>query len=143
MIEALMARIEASHYPDEEDRQAQVERLANQYGCSVEVATDDVLLLDLDSAEAVEMFVARIEYARSRGLPLGSYELMPSRSAPTKGSQHARVQLEGPTPLCERILLQALLGSDPTRELLCYARAREGLEPNIVLFRPIEDQRPG
>lgn len=47
MIEALMARIEAGHYPDEEDRQAHVDRLANQYGCTVEVATDDVLLLDL------------------------------------------------------------------------------------------------
>jgi hypothetical protein len=139
MIDALMARIEAGHYPDEEDRQAQVDRLASQYGCTVEVATDDVLLLDLDWRKRLRCS----SLASSTRGPVDSRSAATSscqsRSAQTKGSQHARVQLEGPPPLCERILLQVLLGSDPTRELLCYARAREGVEPNIVLFRPIDD----
>lgn len=140
MLDTLLLECDvgADDYADEHDRQHHVDRLAKEHGCTVEVATDDVLLLDLDSAEAVGTFITRIRYARSRGIPLGRYELMPSRNSATKGSQHARVHLEQPTPLRERILLQALLGSDPTRELLCYARARDGVEPNIVLFRPIE-----
>src|SRR4051812_47836645 len=105
--------IATGDYEGEEDRQCQVDRLAREYGCIVEHATDTKLLLDLDSAEAVESFTTRIRDARRRGLPVASFELMPSRNSATKGSRHARVHLEEPMPLVERILLQALLGSDP------------------------------
>jgi hypothetical protein len=118
------------------DREREVGALADGFDCDVEVAGPNVLQLDLDSWDAVKFFMEQLPLARAKGLPIGAAEIRRSRNSQIKGSRHARVHLTQDVPLLERILMQALLGSDPKRELLCYHRALHGVEPNVLLFRP-------
>lgn len=104
---------------------------ATQHGLRVVLPRANELLIDIDSSRQLEIFdrnyprliryvgvIDRIEKA-SRS---GEY-----------GRRHITVVLERDVTPTERILLQAVLGSDLTREFLSYARILEG-DPNPTLF---------
>lgn len=116
-------------------RADQVERLAREENCTVYIGAPDELLLDLDTPwtpGAGAQFRAAYTMACERDLPLGNYEVLASRN----GNTHVIVHLTRAVDMTERLLMQALLGSDLRREMLNYARHLQGIEPNNLLFRP-------
>lgn len=107
---------------------------------TVTYGSPTTLLLDLDldkdpQAEKtykenllmLQEFVAVIELQRWR-----------SKS----GNLHVVVQLPYPLPITERLLLQAVLGSDLKRELLGYLKLYDGSDQHNVLFRPGGNHAP-
>lgn len=112
------------------DREGKVERIAEEEGCTVDLATDTVLQCDLDSQRALDQFREMVEMLWTR-FPFEGYTISRSSS----GNFHARVYLLTPYAETERILLQCLLGSDLKREALNFYRARAGIVPNVLLFK--------
>ncbi len=110
-----------------------VQNRAQKLNCTIEYADDHTLQLDIDSEEAFRNFQCRHATLCNHGLPLeAEYSVRPSSG----GNRHVNVRLKKPLPILERILLQALLASDITREMLCYARLKSGNQNPVLLFRP-------
>lgn len=66
-------------------------------------------------------------------------ELVSDEASRTKGHRHITVRMPFVMNDEERILWQALLGSDPTRELLSLLRSRRGLEMPIIFMEKLEE----
>ena len=85
------------------------------------------LLLDLDSEEAKRTFetrLGRLNYELSLDLKdQAKATIVPSK---TKGHYHALVRMPHKLARFERIALQAVLGSDPVREILSIFRIWRG-----------------
>lgn len=119
------------HYDDTARTIEALTELAHSRECDLVEANDSLLLIDLDSAEAVEDFHDNYEWFNERSW-LGKATFWKSRNDGT----HIQIELTTPRPLVERVLLQRLLGSDPVRESLTLLRIwRVGSDP-VVLFRP-------
>lgn len=112
-----------------------LQELAEERGCDLIVADERTLLLDLDGGrERVDFMYTQLDMLRrNNSLPVLAEPVQTWRSRSGE-NYHAVIRLVSTLPLMERIALQTILGSDPVREGLAYAR-RDGLNP-IVLFRP-------
>ena len=105
---------------------------AEKLGLDVVLPDDDELFIDLDTPEANEQFHKRIEDIEQFVKTI--YVIRPSQSG-DPGRNHAYVKLQRPVQSQhERMLLQILLGSDPTRELLSWARTTVKQDAHPVLF---------
>lgn len=110
---------------------------AAEQNLDVELATDTTLFLDIDSEEAFAYFEQQLAVYDSLDIvDYDYYVVRPSKSGLPK--RHITVYLFEPLPLVERILLQAVLGSDRKRELLAYVGSKSGQEHPVVFFRPKE-----
>jgi hypothetical protein len=91
------------------------------------------LFLDFDTTEAVEQFRKRFEvFVQMEPNAEWSWR----RSRTKISGRHVRVTLGRPTASpTERVMLQAMLGSDPVRELLALKRIRENAPVIDCLFR--------
>ena len=102
-------------------------------GFEIVQAFSNQLLLDLDSIEAQERYDLMIPLIRSNFGVL-EVEQWPSK---TPGHWHRRITLAEPDlTVSQRIALQAVLGSDPSREALNVKRMLMGIEDPNRLFRP-------
>lgn len=102
-------------------------------GFDVLLGDDFTLLLDLDGD--VELDARLLDRASELfGVQVDTFEVWTSKSGPP--NRHARVKLVNPATVVERIALQAMLGSDPMRELLSLARLRRGVAEPVRLFKP-------
>lgn len=113
-----------------------VERIAEEMGCEVELADDMTLQIDLDNEDDFALFLDQHRRLSRMGL-VGGWTERPSRN----GNRHIIVDLFHETSVKERILLQSLLGSDRVRELLNLRRHEAGIENPIRLFKPVESGR--
>lgn len=91
----------------------------------------DVLLLDLDSPEAVAQF-ERVFEAFARNFDFLGAERWKSKS----GNTHIRIRLSKPWDIQTRLVLQAALGSDGVKEMLTMLRVWNGIEEPSMLFQP-------
>lgn len=93
---------------------------------------DNELFIDIDNEASLVLFYMNLpkieEYVGVRGYPV----ITPSRSGDAE-RRHIVVTLSQDVTKTERILLQAVLGSDLRRELLSYCRITIG-DPNPTLF---------
>jgi hypothetical protein len=114
---------------------ADAEKAAQIKGCVCRVPKANELFLDIDSADALEAFFKLFASFKATE-DEAEYELTPSPSG-RPGRYHVVVDLGRPvnSPL-ERITLQAVLGSDPMRELLNWRRLVAGVphDANNILF---------
>lgn len=114
------------------------QKQAAQRECTIELSDETTLQLDLDSEEAYGVYFKQVQ--RLRELELLSLD--PYLDDPVtvrrsrNGNRHVIIKLARALPVEERILLQALLGSDPVREALSLARVRAGNLHPILLFVP-------
>lgn len=118
---------------------AERDAMASAVGCYAIEATDQELFLDLDSEEAHDHFLEFWpDFCGIFGTD-GDYKESWSRSGSPK--RHITVILPVPVPLVQRIAFQAILGSDPKREMLAMSRAQK-TEKNVVLFfEPIKKEK--
>jgi len=108
----------------------------------IEPADDFTLQLDIDSDEAYDQALMNIELLMSLGREHAVMDLLVGESMMVRrskgGNRHVTLGLRQALSVYERLALQAILGSDPSRELLSMAGIRAGKDQPIVLFRPKE-----
>jgi hypothetical protein len=106
---------------------------AREKGCVVVYPGPNDLFVDIDSEDDLDFFHEAIVRLR-RYFPGGDIlvNVTPSKSP---GRYHATVTIPRPVKdAAERILLQAVLGSDRVRELLSWARLETGATPHPTVF---------
>ena len=110
-------------------------REAEAAGLRVEVGSPTVLQLDLDSIAATHHALNTV---KRLGAELGMQRVTMTRSK--SGNTHVRVYLNAPgiEDHAQRMLLQALLGSDPVREFLNWRAALAGRPEECILFETPE-----
>lgn len=106
---------------------------AEALGCDVVRGAPDLLLLDFDDVGSFERFDAMREMFVQFFKP-ESFETWYSKSGAPK--RHVAIRLTKPLGVPERIALQAILGSDPKRELIGLIRYLSGQEEPSLLFKP-------
>lgn len=106
-------------------------RACEERGLVIRRPADNELLVDIDTAEQLAVF----HIAKARLGPLViDHDMWPSPSG-RPGRYHASVRLSRQLrDDQERILLQAVLGSDLMRELLSFMRLDAGVDDATVFF---------
>lgn len=120
-------------YDGENISNAHARQQANVAGLRVVTPKPNELQIDIDSFHQMAVF-GRNRIILERYLRIKECFIWPSPSG-EEGHFHVRVVLEKPiTSPLERIALQAILGSDPVRELFSYARWKRGDQEPTILF---------
>jgi len=101
---------------------------AKSLGRVVTFPRPNELFLDIDSEIAMRRFVRGV--TRLSGV---TYLVRPSPSG-RPGRHHVVVTMPRPVSPMERIALQAILGSDPIREMLSWFRIERGIEEPTIFF---------
>lgn len=110
---------------------------AKASGKKIVCGQSTLLLLDLDTSEAWVAFKAMLRCVNQNLYSHHSVFIVKIRWwYSTNGNRHAIVYLSEAMPLVERLLLQAVLGSDAKRELLSLCRWYKGRNEPSMLFRP-------
>lgn len=107
----------------------QAEDIAKSKGLVLRSPAPNELFIDIDSDAALREH-ARLMKAAPKGLVTSSY-ITPSPSGKS-GHFHVVVTLSREVSSTERVMLQALFGSDLMRELLSWRRIQDGAEDNAV-----------
>jgi hypothetical protein len=116
-------------------------RQAAEKGCVIVEPGARELFLDIDCEEDLDLFRRNVLRVQEDAAVL-RYEV---RSSPSGrgGRYHVVVTLGRDVDPVERVLLQALLGSDRVREALSWIRARRGFEmPTIFFEKPGDPGEP-
>jgi intein/homing endonuclease len=95
-------------------------------------APPDTLQLDLDTKSSREIFKQQLKLLRK--LPLNFRILKVKKYVSRTGNQHICIQTSKHLSYMERILLQALLGSDLKREIRNYGRVKNRSPFPILLL---------
>lgn len=90
------------------------------------------LQIDLDGARALRQYGMQFSIIRKAGLAKGWMEYI--RSSKKSGHVHVIIRLPKKIDNRERVLLQAILGSDIKREAFNYVRVVKRNKYPIVLF---------
>lgn len=118
-------------YEDDDDTVESAARKALSMSQVVVVPADNELFVDIDTEEGFERFMALIPK-----LDCVSYTVRRSPSL-RPGRHHIVVRLRRSVTPIERIAYQAILGSDPIREILSCRRIDRGIaQPTIFFERP-------
>jgi hypothetical protein len=123
-------------------------KYAEDHNLRVEVADDYVLQVDIDNTQAWNFFVAQYDIVRKFAPWVSDFQITTSRSGTDNNEihRHVYISLREETPELDRILLQAVLGSDRRREFFNYLRHRAGEPRPVLLFEapaePAEKKAP-
>lgn len=104
---------------------------AQAEGFEVVRASDNVLLLDLDTSAALEQF-DRVLPIVSQHFGVAGIERWRSKS----GNTHMRVTINTAQPWAVRYALETALGSDGVRGTLGLLQMINGCDEASILFRP-------
>ena len=107
-------------------------------GCTVLFGTANTLLIDFDGDGQKRYEACRPVLDSLFGIEEETRWKSSSREA---GHEHLQVRLAADFTVEERIALQAILGSDPMREILSLRNRRQGSIEPCVLFRPPPQQK--
>lgn len=113
-------------------------RVAASRGLVVVLPTEKELFLDIDSDEALATFHAQVDLLQHVFPYVEGWDIAPSQSR-RPGHAHITVRLGCTVNQVERLLLQAVLGSDLKRELLGYGRHIRNSEVVTAFFERPED----
>lgn len=111
---------------------------AKAAGLEVHEPGEREILIDLDDTQSQYVMDALIGVARRVGIDVKVTKITRSQH----GNKHAYLTVPFVLSPVERLLLQAVFGSDRKRELLSYARIRQNISPASVLFEvPAKKER--
>lgn len=121
-------------------------KVADERGLHLVESRPRLLQIDLDSEGAVEAFYQRLKVLEDNGV-MPKFLAVPHPVLATtsqNGNKHVYLKTQLQLSLLERIGLQSLLGSDPTRELLalcryCSDKLDEAKRPVLCLFETDEE----
>ncbi len=106
---------------------------AAERGHACKYPAPNELFLDIDTHEGLGRFHAAMAQNKYIQSIVGGYDVQPSPSGKA-GRFHVVVTLSKDVDKFERITLQALLGSDLSREILSYQEAQAGVSQPTVFF---------
>lgn len=107
---------------------------AKECNLDIVIAGPQDIQLDIDDTAALARYENIIGWA-FQFYPMKEIKRTISKSGK---NTHIYLRLDNPTPALERIFVQAILGSDPKREMLSSARLSMG-DPHPVLFYEIKE----
>lgn len=106
---------------------------AEAANCQVRYPAPNELFVDIDSEEDFALFEKHLAVFREQCIAVESVDVTPSKSGLPK--RHVVVRLVEPVAdATQRVLFQALLGSDRLHELLSLLAIREGTTPHPTMF---------
>jgi hypothetical protein len=114
-----------------------VEARAQELGLVVRYPAPNQLFIDIDDKLSLERFSKQWKVFTESGLALGYHSRKSPSGLPDRW--HITVTLAREFIATERLLLQALLGSDPKRELLSWLQLQRGAEVTTCFFERPED----
>lgn len=128
--DALLICLAADGYKEEIDKAT----TAATMGCEARYPSPYEVMCDLDTPEAVVTFNERFAFLREAvtGMFFRA-DFLKSRN----GNCHVVVTCSEEITQEMRLMLQAMLGSDPKREILGFMRYLKHGEANDCLFRPL------
>lgn len=106
---------------------------ARAAGMTIVKGNDNILLLDLDTAEGQRQYRQALEMVDDKFDVVG-VEAWTSKSG--GGRTHVKLLIRHAAPAAARVALQAILGSDPKRETFGIWKLVNGIEEPNLLFRP-------
>ncbi len=110
-------------------------RMAEERGLVVVEPAPNQLFLDIDSKQGWVQFLEQVDRVRSMFPGLSATEAPSPSGKPWK--RHVVVELPFKLTEIERIALQAILGSDPTREAMSWLRLqRKEATPTLFFEKP-------
>ena len=124
LIDALAEERDDKEYM-KELRENYIKRMESQ-GNRIVFPADNELQIDVDNEEQYKQFKNQWVYIFSRDIPESSYVVEPSKGG--LPGRHITVTLPFKVTSVQRIAFQAVLGSDPVRELLSLIRDYRGDE---------------
>ncbi len=104
---------------------------ATAAGFEIVPSNDSTLLLDLDDKLAETRYASMLPIVQQH-LPI----IETGRWSSKSGGLHVKLNVGEALPASDRLLLQACLGSDGTREFLSLLRVRNGNQHPSLLFKP-------
>jgi hypothetical protein len=116
------------NYNDGDDTLESAHEKARTLGRVVVYPKPNELFVDIDCEAAMRRFVRVVAYMSGV-----TYAVRPSPSG-RPGRYHVTVTMTGNVSPLERIALQAMLGSDPVREVLSWRRLQNGIETPTIFF---------
>lgn len=111
-----------------EARELQIEELRAS-GCTISYPRDDELFIDIDDSDQYTTFLSAIRTVQRYHEVV--YDVTPSKGGLPR--RHIRVTMPFSLTVESRIAWQAVLGSDPMRELISIIRASKDI-PNPTIF---------
>jgi hypothetical protein len=139
IVPVVISDFEAKNADSDYDPDRNIKEEAEKLGLVAVIPVAGLLMLDLDSSEAVEDFEQRLEFLKKlnpRFVERVTYTTSKS------GNKHAYVELAWGTEEIEALAWQAALGSDPFRAILDLHRLDKHIEGSSVLFEtPQEYER--
>lgn len=130
----MAAELTPGYEPFTEEARAIAIDHAKNRGLTVIEGSSNHLLIDIDSGAAHDQFDRMILFLGDK-LSILSIEWWYSKSGKHK---HYYITLGEHLSAVQRIALQAILGSDPKRELLAIIRSTKGVAEPSLLFQPAE-----
>lgn len=124
------------HYEDVSQNRDQVAARAELLSLDPIFADAFTLQLDLDTKEAEDHYHHQWNWFQCQLGYLLEENAVPVEMKSKSGHMHVSIKLAHPLEATERLLLQALLGSDLKRELLNYTRLKVKGEDLTCFFRP-------
>ena len=135
----MMVKEESMQYNNEKKdaatgKQKTLEEIAAEKGCIVIRPTEQQVFVDLDTREAFEIFKMKLdkyqEISRDGAFKMVSYTIFKTNRL------HAYLYFHKPQRIEARLALQAVLGSDPVREMLSLWNWSEGNreEKDVTVF---------
>lgn len=119
---------------------SQMQAAADARNCTIRYPLPNELFIDIDSASAYTRFKQLLAMFE-KFIPVERVTATPSASGGQH--QHIVVALTQRVTEFERIAYQAILGSDPKREVLSLERLKTGTNPTpTVFFEPKPGVRP-
>lgn len=106
----------------------QCQEWAEKIGCDIVEAKANQLFIDIDTEAQFAQFEFQL---LKEHFYFTKITITPSKQGLPR--RHIVIEMGKEYPLITRIALQAILGSDPTRELISIKRALED-ESNVVIF---------
>ena len=106
-------------------------KVAEQLGMEVHLPAPNELFIDIDSDEGHALFTRMRSVLEINGIHFTEVKIEASR---TEGHMHIRATLPFDVTDEVRILLQAVLGSDPKRELLSWLRIHSDMDRAPTVF---------
>lgn len=116
-----------------EDQAARDMRIteARLLGFEVVFGDETHLLLDIDQPELPMVFHSLMAMAYDR---FGAH--IEAQWKSKSGNTHVAISLAFPMSMVERIALQAMLGSDPRKEMMSLCSHHIGVDNPVLLFKP-------
>ena len=127
-------------YTNEARSDTELAAKAARRGCQVDLPDDYTIQLDLDGPEPYSKFINYLDhYHKLTGVPKILSHIWYTSAG---GNVHVVARLSRFVMPRERMLIQALLGSDLTRERFNYSRLCTNVPNPIALFRPVRVKKP-